>query len=81
MQIEPHPPHHARIEDDGFDALRAGLVAAGIEVVDASAFASTLRAHLDSYESLANGVGEWLLTPMPPLIPNDGAQDDWQTGS
>jgi len=52
-----------------------------VQVADRDAFASTLRAHLDSYESLANGVGEWLLTPIPPLLPADGAMDDWQTGA
>ena len=41
---------------------------------------TVLRVRLDSYESLANGVGEWLLTPIPPLLPADGAMDDWQTG-
>lgn len=40
-----------------------------------------LRETLDSYEAYANGIGEWLLTPMPPLIAAARSQDDWRVGA
>ena len=81
MGIEPHPPHDARIDDAGISAIEEELVALGITMRDRASFAATLRTTLDSYEALANGIGEWLLTPIPPLVAAPAAIDDWEAGA
>ena len=82
MQIEPHAPHEPRVEHGGFEVISGQLTELGIQIGDREAFAPALREILDSYEALANGVGEWLLTPMPSLLPTvEMHEDDWQAGA
>ena len=81
MSIEPHPPHVPRVTGDGYAALEDRLTAIGVQIADRDAFAPALRETLDSYEALANGIGEWLLTPMPALAPATVMEDDWQVGA
>ncbi len=81
MGIEPHPPHDARIDETGIAAIEEQLLAIGVTIEDRTTFASTLRATVESYEALANGIGEWLLTPIPPLVGAPAALDDWEAGA
>jgi hypothetical protein len=81
MNIEPHAPHDPRLRDGDFDAVEAKLASFGVQIEDHDAFAQALRETLDSYEAYANGIGEWLLTPMPPLIAAATSQDDWRVGA
>ncbi len=81
MRIEPHPPHESRIGPGGVDAVENQLTGFGVRISDHATFGPTLRETLDSYEALANGIGEWLLTPMPPLAGATASQDDWRIGA
>ena len=81
MGIEPHPPHETRIDATGIAAIEEQMLVLGITIEDRATFATRLRATVDSYESLANGIGEWLLTPIPPLVGAPAALDDWEAGA
>lgn len=81
MRIEPHPPHESRLGAGSFDDIEARLTEFGVRIANHETFAPALRETLDSYEALANGIAEWLLTPMPPLVTAEAVQDDWKVGA
>jgi hypothetical protein len=75
----PCPLDPARFGASERARLRAALAAAGITLPDQPAVEERLTQLREMYEPYLAALGRFLVMPLPPLVPSQGAIDNWQT--
>ena len=77
--VEPAQTDGHRLTHERFVELQTYLAANGFEFEDLDTAEASLAEIRKAYEPLANELGRRLLMELPPWLPDDGAQDDWQS--
>jgi hypothetical protein len=81
FRCPPLPPDPDRLGDSRCTKLRDLLRAAGMELREGPASEAQLAELRSMYEPFVNSMAEYFLLPLPPLLPDKPAVDNWQTSA
>ena len=81
FRTPPRPPDPDRLPPERLAALRAELRKAGLALQDGAAADARLGELRGLYEPFVNGLAEFLLLPLPPVLPEKEPVDNWQTSA
>lgn len=79
FNLPPRKPAPERLDDEGFRALQAMLVSAGLRFTQAEEAGGRLRRLRESYEPYIHSLAEYFRLSLPPWIPDADRLADWQT--
>jgi Ion channel len=81
FRTPPRPPDPDRLPPDGLARLREVLRGAGLALQEGSAADARLGELRGLYEPFVNALAEYLLFPLPPVLPEKEPVDNWQTSA
>jgi Ion channel len=77
----PRAPEPDRLTPWGLAQLRTALISADLALRDGAEADRKLAALRFKYEPYVNALGTYLLMPLPPWVPAEGARDDWEVSA
>lgn len=78
FDLSPSPPAANRLSSEALSRLQSLLAGAGVTLRDGPDAEAKLASVRALYEPYANALSEFLLMPLPPWLPPETAQDNWQ---
>lgn len=73
--VAPSPP---RLQPGDIDKLRQALAERGVHLREGDDAEEQLRVLREMYEPYVNAIARRVMTPLPPWLPSEDAQDVWQ---
>jgi hypothetical protein len=81
LHTPPRPTDPDRLPDETLHRLREHLCTAGLEIFEGAPLTRKLAGLRRMYEPFVNGLSEYLLMSLPPIVPEKATVDNWQTSA